>query len=413
MAEKVERLLAYLLGIVPRLEHAALAQVVPNVVEFLHQFVGILTRLPVVVHLRQGSRLQHLEDEDGVMGGQTATCLGDDVRMLETVLVGRIDKGRYNVIHIFLYRVVHRAFAVAGAGTVVVHPHAAASIDELDVEAHLMELLIELRRLAQGVLDAAYLGNLAADVEMNQFQAVHHILLLEEVKGFEQFARCQAELAGVTTTLFPLATATRSQLDTDTNVRTHLELLGHFSDEVQFVQFLNDEEDALTHFLGQQSQLDEALVLVAVAHHERVGVGIDGNDSMQFGLRACLQTEVELLAVVDHLFHNGTHLVHLDGINDEVLTLVTILFGCFLETTRHLLNAVVQYVGKAHQHGSRHIAQLELVDQFFQIDLHTILTRSYYNMPFLVDTKVGSAPTSNVVQLFRIFNTPFSHSSVT
>mgnify|MGYP000273105815 CR=1 FL=1 len=53
MTEKVECLFAYLLCIVPGFQHAALTQVVPDVIQFLHQFVGILSRFPVVIHFGQ------------------------------------------------------------------------------------------------------------------------------------------------------------------------------------------------------------------------------------------------------------------------------------------------------------------------------------------------------------------------
>ena len=399
VAEEVERLFANLLGVVPRLQHAALAQLVPDGIELLDQFVGILVGLPFVVHLGQRGRFEHLEDEHRVVSRQAASRLGDDVRMGESMLISCIDEGGDHVVDILLNGVVDRAFAVAGAGAIVVHTHAATGVDELDVEAHLMQLDIELRSLAQGVLDAAYLGNLTADVEVNQLQAILQVLLVEEVQGFEQLAGSEAELAGVSTALLPLATATGGQLDADANVGAHLQLTRHLSDDVQLVELLHHEVDALAHLLSQQSHLDEALVLVAVAHHERVGVGVDTDDGMQLRFGAGFETQVELLAMLDHLLHHGAHLIHLDRIDNEVLSLIAILLGRLLEAAGNLLDAVVQDVGEAQQHRRRNVAQLQFVHHVAQVNLYVVFAWRHVHVALVVYTEVRRAPTVDVVEL--------------
>lgn len=111
MAEKVECLFAYLLRIVPRFQHTALAQIIPDVIQFLHQFVSILSRFPVVVHFGQGSRFQHFEDKHGVMGSQAASRFGNDIGMREPVFVGNIDESRHHIVDIFLDGIVDGAFA--------------------------------------------------------------------------------------------------------------------------------------------------------------------------------------------------------------------------------------------------------------------------------------------------------------
>ena len=107
----------------------------------------------------------------------------------------------------------------------------------------------------------------------------------------------------------------------------HTEFLGGSGDDFQFVELLHHNEDALAHLLGKQCQLYVVLVLVAVADDERVAVHIDRQHRMEFWLRPCLQTEVELLAMLDDLLHHRTDLVHLDRIDDEVLGIVTIFLG--------------------------------------------------------------------------------------
>lgn len=67
----------------------------------------------------------------------------------------------------------------------------------------MMELDVKLRSFAQGGLYAAYLGNLAADVEMDKFQAVFHTFGFQHVECFQQFTGRQTELAGISAAFFP------------------------------------------------------------------------------------------------------------------------------------------------------------------------------------------------------------------
>ena len=130
---------------------------------------------------------------------------------------------------------------------------------------------------------------------------------------------------------------------------------------------------------------------------------------MQFRFRTRLQSEIEFLSVADNLFYHRTHLVDLNGIDDKILGFITVLFGSLFKTGRHLFNTVVQNIRETQQHGRCHIPQLQLVNQFLQVDGHSISPRCNNNMTCVINTKVRSTPTRNVVEFFRIFNTPLSH----
>ena len=56
-----------------------------------------------------------------------------------------------------------------------------------------MQLDIELRCLAESCLDSADLGNLRADVEMNQAQTITHISLVKHVERIQEFSTGQSE----------------------------------------------------------------------------------------------------------------------------------------------------------------------------------------------------------------------------
>ena len=289
------------------------------------------------------------------MGSERTSTLVDDVGMLQLILVAGVDKGVHCIVDIFLDAVVHRVAAGTVARAVIVNAQSAANVHQFDVIAQFAELHIELCCFAQGILDAANHRHLAADVEVDELQAVHHVVLFEVVQCSEQFARVQPELAAVAAALFPLAAARTGELDADADIGTDTHAMGYLVDQDQLVEFLDHQKDASAHLLCQQGQLDVATVFVAVADDGRVGLDVghvDGKHGMKFGLRAGFKTDVETAAMRHQFFHDRLHLVHLDGIDDEVLALVLIFFGCLLEATCQLFNSVVQDVGKTQQRGS-------------------------------------------------------------
>ncbi len=107
-----------------------------------------------------------------MVGRERAATLGDEVRVLDIVLVGCINESIDTVVHILLDRVVYGAFAAGRTGAVVIYAKTTAAIYEIYIVAHLVEVDVELSRLTESRLDAADLGNLASDVEVDEAQAV-------------------------------------------------------------------------------------------------------------------------------------------------------------------------------------------------------------------------------------------------
>ena len=247
------------------------------------------------------------------------------------VFVGGVGEGVDAVVDVFLNGVVDRALAAARPRAVVVDAKSASAIDEVDVVAHVVEVDVVLCGFAQGGLNAAYFRDLAADMEVDEVQAVAHAQLVELLQGLEEFRRGESELAGVSSALFPFARSRRGELDADAEVGLHGEASRGLGDEIDLVEFLHDDEDTLAHLLGQQGQFDVAGVLVAVADDKRVALALHGDDGVELGLRPCLKSEVELASVADDLLHHGLHLVHLDGIDDEVLAFVAVFLPGLLK----------------------------------------------------------------------------------
>ena len=218
-----------------------------------------------------------------------------------------------------------------------------------------MQLDIELRRFAQSCFYTAYLGHLAANMEMDQLQAIRQVFLFQKVERLQQLARRQAELAGISSALFPFAATGRGQLDADADIRADIQLFGHLGDQNQLVDLLDNQKNPFTHFLCQQSQLDIAFILIAVADDQRIGIRVDRNHRMEFGFGTSFQSQIELLAMADDLFHHRTHLIDFYGIDNEILRLITIFIRSLLETVRDLFNTVIQNIWETDQYRSLHI----------------------------------------------------------
>ncbi len=147
-----------------------------------------------------------------------------------------------------------------------------------------MQLDIELRSLTKGRLNTTYLGDLRTDVEMDKSQAVAHILLVEQLQSFQQLGAGQSELRSIAATFLPFPATAAGQLDTDTDIGAHIKFLGHLGDEFQLVHLFHNDEDLLTHLLGQQGQLDVALILVTVTDNDGVALALHGYHRMQLRL---------------------------------------------------------------------------------------------------------------------------------
>ena len=266
-----------------------------------------------------------------------------------------------------------------------------------------------MRSLAERILDAANLRDLATDVEMNQLQTVLHSVLVDIVECREEFTAGKAKLAGIATAFLPFSTAGSSELDAYADVRTHIQVLGNLRNGVQFVEFLHHDEHALTHLLGKQSQFNVALVLIAVADDEGVAFHVHRQHGMELRLGTRFQSQVVLLSVADDFLHHRTNLIHLDRIDDEVLGRVAVFFRGILETSCRLLNTVVDDVGETNQHRGCYIAQREVVHHLFQVNFHSVLPWSGNNVSFVVDVEIVHAPAANAIQLTGVFNAPFSH----
>ena len=100
--EQIESLLAYLFSIMPILEHSSGIKVIPYFVKVFNKLMILVAGLKILRHFRKRCRLEHINYEQRVVGGKRPAALGYDVRMVDAVLVGCLDKRIYTVVDVFL-----------------------------------------------------------------------------------------------------------------------------------------------------------------------------------------------------------------------------------------------------------------------------------------------------------------------
>ena len=166
---------------------------------------------------------EDVEDQHRVVRDHGAAGLGDDVGVRDALAVaGLLDRGD-DVVGVLLHRVVHRRVEV-GLRAVVVDAEAAADVDVARLRAHLVQADEDAARLAQRVLVGADGGDLRADVEVQQLEAVEHVLGAQAVDGLDDLDRGEAELRAVAGRLDPLAGALGAQAGAHADVRPDAEL---------------------------------------------------------------------------------------------------------------------------------------------------------------------------------------------
>src|SRR5947209_1591896 len=194
-------------------------------------------------------------DEDGVVGRKVAPRLLDDRRVRHVLVVADLHDRVDHVVGELLRRVVGRG--VEGRlRAVVVDGHAAAHVQKLDRHLHLVNLRVDARGLLHRVLDALDVGELRADVEVQELEHVYAPLVLHPADGLKNLGRRQSELRRLAARLLPAPRTLRVELHAQAHHRqvALLVALGDLQDVIQLVQLLDDDDDALARTRAEESQ---------------------------------------------------------------------------------------------------------------------------------------------------------------
>ena len=118
--------------------------------------------------------VDHLDQQQRVVRRERAARLADDVRHRDLVLAARLGERVDDVVRVLLQRVVD-ARVGRRVRAVVVDAESAADVDVRDVEARVAQLDVEARQLLQPELDEADVGDLRAEMEVDQLDDVETV----------------------------------------------------------------------------------------------------------------------------------------------------------------------------------------------------------------------------------------------
>ncbi len=307
---------------------------------------------------------------------------------------------------VLLQRVVHRRVEVALAA-VVVDAEAAAAIEVAHVGAEQVQLDEDAAGLAERVLHGADVGDLRADVEVEQLQAVEHLLGAEPLDGGHGLGGREAELRAVAGRLDPLAGTFGREARAYADHRTDLELARGAQNGLELADLIDDDDHLAAELLRQQRRLDVGAIFVAVAEDQRLGVVLEGEGDEQLRLRAGLDAEVVGPPVLHQLLDDVPLLVHLDRVDAAIGAAVVVLGDRLLERAAELLHARAQDVREADEEGQVEAAATQVVDQLLQVDPYRAVAGGrHLDVAGLVDAEEVATPAADVVQLDRVVDRP-------
>src|SRR5205085_4449802 len=115
--------------------------------------------------------------------------------------------------------------AEVGFGAVVVDAQAAADIDHLEARAEALHFDVYADQLDDGVLDVADVVDLAAEVEVQEVEAIAHAVLAEVFERLHDFGDEESKLGADAAGLLPAARALAGELHANTDARLDVVLL--------------------------------------------------------------------------------------------------------------------------------------------------------------------------------------------
>jgi hypothetical protein len=339
---------------------------------------------------------QHVEHQHAVIGRDGAPALRDDGGMRHFDFVAHVLHVVNDVVGVLLQGVVDAGFEI-GLRAVVIDAQPAAHVQVLQPGAGARQIYVHADGFVHRALDLADIGDLAAQVEVQQVEAVAHAEFFQFLQRAHRLGGRKSELRAVSARGFPAPRPAAGQLDAQADGRPHAHALAIFQDQVQFGVFFHYRDNLAAQFLGEHGHLDVFIVLEAVADDRGVVVG-QRHHGHQFRFGTGFQAEAERLAEFEHLFHHLALLVDLDGVDAAVTALVLVLVDGGFEGAVDLSQAVLQNIGEADQDRQVDAAQDQRVHQLFEVNrARGFLLGVHQDVPVLAHRKVALAPARDVV----------------
>src|SRR5215207_3885807 len=350
---------------------------------------------------------EDVRDEDGVVGRKIPAGLLDDRRVRDVLVVADLHDRVDDVVGELLRRVVGRG--VEGRlRAVVIDRHPAAHVEQVDGHLHLDDLGVDARGLLHRVLDALDVGELRADVEVQELEHVHAPRLLHAADGLQNLGGRQPELRRLAAGLLPAPRALRVELDAEADHRqvAALEAVGHPEHVVQLVELLDDDDDPLARARAEEGQLDELLVLEAVEDEEAVARLLHRERDVKLGLRPGLEPEVVARALAQVLLDDRPVLVDLHRVDAHVRALVLVLADGVAEGPLEFSDLPRDELREAEQHRRLDAAAAQVVDDLAHVGGAVLVGfgRVDDEVAFAIDAEVTGPPVLYAVGLKRLFD---------
>ncbi len=408
--EHLERLLLLGGGVVVGLGPVARGEALHDLAHLAHdlRLAGIGLRGGGDLLLRPDLDVpEDVHDDAGVVGGDRAPRLRDDVGLGHPLVHADALHVVDDVADVLLHRVVHGRGVAVRVGAHVVHAEAAAHVEVLDGEPHLAELRVDPRRLVHRVLHHADLGELRADVEVEELRALLLARLLQDLHRVDELGDGEPELREVAGRALPLPRAARRELRAQADHGLDAHLVGEAQELRELGELLDDDDDLAAELAAEEGEAQELLVLVAVADGERLGVGVHAEDDEELALRARLEPVVVRRAGVEDLLDHLAHLVHLDRVHAEVAGAVGHLGDRLPERLVDLLHAGAEHVLEADHAGEADLPLLDVLDHVHEVDGRAGLSHGVDDdVPLVVHREVAGSPPGDVVVLGRALDGP-------
>ena len=310
-------------GVVEDLQQGGIfpAQVQPPFPHVLQDGGRVLVRGADVVHLHPFGT-NDIGDQHGVVCSQGTAGLADDGRVRQVELAADIADAPDHVVGVLGEAVVRGAVAL-GTGALVVHTQAAAHVHHLDLGAKTAQLGVEAAALADAALDVADVGDLGAQVEVQQLQAVQLAEAAQTLHQRQDLGGGEAELGHGTAARFPHAGAGGRQTGAHPDVGLDVETSRLVEHHFQLGGLLHHDVDLVAHQVAQEGVADVFAVLVTVADDHGPLLMMMGQHGQQLRFGARLQPKPRLVAVglTDGL-DDAALLVYLDRVNAQVVPFI-------------------------------------------------------------------------------------------
>ena len=405
--EQADRHIERLLRIVKCLERIAGGDVVVGLDQVDERLLPFGIRSDRHLLVAEPGDPQHVEHEHAVIGDDGAPALGHDGRMGNARLVAHRLNVIDDVVGVLLERVVHARLEVR-LRAVVVDAQTAPDIQVLQAGAESRELGVHAGGFVESPFDNANVSDLAAQVKVEQLEAVLHAPRLQLFEAAHDLGHRETELRPEPAGRLPASAAAGGQLDAHADLRPNADLLRGFEDEPQLGVFLDHRDDVAADLQGEHRRLDELGVLESVADDRRVVVG-ERHDSQQLRLRPRFEAEPVGTAEIEHLFDDLTLLIDLDRINAAVPAVILVLRDGGLEGGVNLTQPVPEDVGEANQHRQADASKLQPIHQLLEVDgVRGVFRRVDLKVTRGVHRKVSVTPARHLVELTGVLYAPRS-----